>query len=339
MRGERQSLTVLITAFREAGTIGRALEAFLGQVPADAEILVVCPDVETTAVIQQYAACHPQIRHAPDPGKGKPAALNIGLQAARGEIVVFSDGDVYVGDGALAALLAPFADPQTGAVTGQPVSLSPRGTRLGYWSHLLVGGAHRERLAREAAGEFLLCSGYLFAVRKRLLMVAGGEMARGDDVTRATAVPRHPAPTTLPTRITHHASRAKSPIPEDALAEDAVISHMIAQQAYRIRYAPEAKVYVKYPDTYADWLRQKVRSAGGYAQEYVQSSPYRMRSAGREARRGTIFALKFAQSPRELWWTLLLFLARLHLWLLVFWQVKVRQRPLPELWQRVESTK
>ncbi len=316
-------ITVLITAFQEAGTIGRALDAFLGQVPADAEILVVCPDAETTAVIQQYAARHPQIRHVPDPGKGKPAALNIGLQAARGEIVVFSDGDVYVGNGALAALLAPFADAQTGAVTGQPVSLSPRDTRLGYWSHLLVGGAHRERLAREAVGEFLLCSGYLFAARRDLLLSEGNETARKDNVTS-------------PIRNTQYAIRT---IPEDALAEDAVISHMIAQQGYRIRYAPEAKVYVKYPDTYADWLRQKVRSAGGYAQEYVQSSPYRMRSAGREARHGTVFALKFAQSPRELWWTLLLFLARLHLWLLVFWQVKVRQRPLPELWQRVESTK
>lgn len=317
-------ITVLITAFREARTVGRALDAFLGQVPPDAEILVVCPDVETTAVVQQYAAQYPQIRHVSDAGKGKPAALNIGLQAAHGEIVVFSDGDVYVGDGALAVLLAPFADAQTGAVTGQPVSLSPRDTRLGYWSHLLVGGAHQERLARETAREFLLCSGYLFAIRKSLIVPKLGETAQGDGVTRATAAPRRPAPT---------------PIPEDALAEDAVISHRIAQQGYRIRYVPEAKVYVKYPDTYADWLRQKVRSAGGYAQEYVQSSPYRMRSAGREARHGTIFALKFAQSPRELWWTLLLFLARLHLWLLVFWQVKVRKRPLPELWQRVESTK
>jgi cellulose synthase/poly-beta-1,6-N-acetylglucosamine synthase-like glycosyltransferase len=324
MRGDRQSLTVLITAFREAGTIGQALEAFLRQVPPDAEILVVCPDVETTAVIQQYAAQYPQIRHIPDPGKGKPAALTIGLQAAQGEIIVFSDGDVYVGEDALAVLLAPFADPQTGAVTGQPISLSSRSARLGYWSHLLVSAAHQTRLKRDEAGAFLLCSGYLFAARKRLLTADGGGTAREGDVTQSKITPRRPAPT---------------PIPEDALAEDAVISHMIAQQGYRIRYAPEAKVYVKYPDTYADWLRQKVRSAGGYAQDYVQSSPYRMRSAGLEARHGTVFALKFAQSPREFWWTLWLFLARLHLWLLVFWQVKVRKRPLPELWQRVESTK
>ncbi|HIP73563.1 MAG TPA: hypothetical protein EYH05_19470 [Anaerolineae bacterium] len=243
---------------------------------------------------------------------------------------------MYVGEDALAALLAPFADGQTGAVTGQPVSLSPRDTKLGYWSRLLVGAAHQTRLARDEAGEFLLCSGYLFAIRKHLLTAKRGETARGKEITRAESSPRRPAPTPPPIRNTQYAIR---PLPEDALAEDAVISHLIAQQEYRIRYAPKAKVYVKYPDSYGDWLRQKVRSTGGYAQEYVQNSPYRMRSAKLEARHGTVFALTFVQSPRELWWTLLLFLARLHLWLLVFWQVKVRKRPLPELWQRVESTK
>ena len=44
-------------------------------------------------------------------------------------------------------------------------------------------------------------------------------------------------------------------------------------------------------------------------------------------------------TPRELVWTLLLFAARLHLWLLVFWNVRVRHRPLKALWQRVETTK
>ena len=74
----------------------------------------------------------------------------------------------------------------------------------------------------------MLCSGYLFAFRRALI---------GD-------------------------------IPIDALAEDAVISHEIADAGYRIRYAPEAQVSVRYPTTYRDWLRQKVRSAGGYAQDY-----------------------------------------------------------------------
>lgn len=291
--------TVLLTAYKEARTIGRALDAILPQLPPGAEILAICPDEETTAVIQQYQSQHPQIRHIHDLGTGKPTALNLGLQQAKHDIVALTDGDVFIGEDSLEALLAPFADSEVGAVTGRPFSISPRSTKLGYWSHLLVEGAHQTRLARDTQGEFLLCSGYLFAYRKTLLM---------------------------------H-------IPEDALAEDAVISHRIAEQGQRIRYAPTAEVFIKYPTTYDDWLRQKVRSAGGYAQEYVRNSPYQMRSAKLEAQQGTWLALKFAQSPREFYWTLQLFLARLHLWLLVFWQVRVRKRPLSHLWQRVETTK
>ena len=293
------TLSILITAFNEAATIGQAMEAFLLQLPDNAELLVICPDQETTAVVNQYAQSHPQIRHIHDPGAGKPAALNIGLAAAQGDIVVLSDGDIVVDAEALTPLLVPFADENVGTVTGHPLSSSPRDTKLGYWSHLLTEGAHQERLRRDALGEFLLCSGYLFAYRKALI--------------------KH--------------------IPEDALSEDAVISHRIAEQGYRLRYAPDALVYVKYPTTYQDWLIQKVRSAGGYAQEYVRNSPYQMRSAKLEAVHGTRVALGYAKSVREFGWTLQLFAARVHLWSLVFWQVRVKKRPLSELWKRVETTK
>jgi cellulose synthase/poly-beta-1,6-N-acetylglucosamine synthase-like glycosyltransferase len=293
-------ISVLITAYQEANTIGRAIEAFCSQLPPGNELLVVCPDKATTAVVQQYATEFPFIQHVPEPEKrGKPYALNLGLAAATGDLIVFSDGDVFVCREALAFLLAPFADPQVGAVTGRPVSLSPRETKLGYWSRLLVEGAHQARLAQYAKGHFLLCSGYLFAARKCL----------------------------IPT------------LPEDALAEDAVISHRIAEQGYTIGYAANAEVYVKYPSTYADWLRQKVRSAGGYAQSYVRQSPYQMRSARHEAQQGTWYALTFGRSWRERGWTMQLFIARLHLWGLVWWQIRVRKRPLAELWQRVETTK
>ncbi len=292
-------LTVLITAFREEGTVGRAIEAFLPQLPPEGEILVVCPDPATTAVVNEYAARYPQVRHVADPQRGKPAALNFGLRAARGEVVVLSDGDVVVAADALSALLSPFDDPQTGAVSGHPVSTNRRDTLLGYWSHLLTDGIHQMRLARDREGRFLLCSGYLFAFRRELV----------------------------------------ERVPEDALAEDGVISHLVAQQGYRVRYAPDALVYVGYPTTYRDWLRQKVRSAGGYAQRWIRESPVRMRSPWLELWYGSWLALKYPQTPREFLWTLLLFAARLHLWLLVLVKVRLLRRPLKALWQRVETTK
>ena len=154
-------------------------------------------------------------------------------------------------------------------------------------------------MERDQAGQFLLCSGYLFAFRRALIAA----------------------------------------VPPDALAEDAVISHQIAGAGYRIRYAPEAQVFVRYPTTYRDWLRQKVRSTGGYAQDYIRKSPFSMRSAQLEVAQGTRLALAYPRDFRELIWTLLLFAARLHLWLLVFWNVRLRRRPLKALWQRVETTK
>ncbi len=292
-------LSVLITAFREATTIGQAIEAFLPQLPENAEMLVVCPDPATTSVVDDYATRYPAIRHVADPQRGKPVALNVGLQAAQGEIVVLSDGDVVIAEDALKHLLAPFADEQVGAVSSHPVSISPRDTMLGYWSYLLTAGIHQIRLNRDQHAKFLVCSGYLFAFRQALI----------------------------------------DQVPEDALAEDAVISHTIARQGYRIRYAPQAHVLVKYPTTYQDWLRQKVRSTGGYAQEYIRQSPFRMRSIWLEMWHGTRLALRYPRHPREFLWTLLLFAARLHLWLLVFLNVRLLRRPLSDLWQRVESTK
>lgn len=290
-------ISILITAYREPTTIGRAIEVLQPQMGGlCAELIVICPDDETAHAAAAYAS----VTVLRDPGQGKPAALNLGLAKARGRIIVMTDGDVTMGPQALAPLLAPFGDPGTGAVSGRPISLSPRQTMLGYWSHLLTdAGAHTERLLRDERGAFFVCSGYLYAIRAGL--------------------------------IDH--------IPEDALAEDAVVSHLIAEKGYRTRYAPQATVFVKYPTTYRDWLVQRVRSAGGYAQPIIARSPLRMRSFRYEAVAGTGRALAYAQNPRELIWTLALMAARLHLWLLVYWNVRLRPRPLLDLWKRVESTK
>ena len=293
-------LTIIITAYREERTLGQAIEALLTQeLGPDWELLVVCPDEPTAAVADRYAVQTRRVRVLRDEGKGKPAALNLALSVAQGEIVVLSDGDVYVGPGSVRVLLAAFTDPRVGIVSGRPVSLSPRETMLGYWSHLLVdAGAHQQRLRRARAGEFLECSGYLYAFRHSLV----------------------------------------GPIPEDSLAEDGLISHRVWEQGYLTAYAPEAAVYVKYPTSYRDWVTQKTRSMGGYAQPYVKASRG-LRSFRREALNGTWAAVRYARNARELWWTLLLFVARVYVWLRVWWDVKFRKRPFSALWQRVNSTK
>jgi hypothetical protein len=132
-------------------------------------------------------------------------------------------------------------------------------------------------------------------------------------------------------------------LPEDALAEDGLVSQGVWRKGARIRYVPEAVVFVKYPSTYSDWLRQKVRSAGGYAQRYHDAAPLlpaaRGRSFWEEVRTGTARAWGYPRNARERWWTLLLFAARLHVWLLILWRVRIARLPHRTLWKRVETTK
>src|SRR5262249_55743365 len=50
--------------------------------------------------------------------RGKPAAMCDAVRGARNEILVFCDTRQHIAAGALRALVAPFADPHVGAVSG-----------------------------------------------------------------------------------------------------------------------------------------------------------------------------------------------------------------------------
>jgi cellulose synthase/poly-beta-1,6-N-acetylglucosamine synthase-like glycosyltransferase len=308
-------VSCILTAYKEFRTVGRAIEALLGQDwPCEYEILVVCPDEATATVVRSYMQSSPHVFLLTDEGKGKPAALNLALAQVRGDICLFTDGDVEVQQGAIEPLLAPFRAPYCGAVTARPVSVSPRSTMLGFWSHLLTdAGAHQTRLRLAREQKYLDCSGYLYAARRCLL----------------------------------------SPLPQEVLADDAYISHMIWLQGYSIAYAPDARVNVRYPTNYRDWLLQKVRSTAGAtatatlwtkSREHQQKTAgnreaTRMRSFYKETKEGLLPALAYPRTIREQWWTYCLFVARFYLWIRVWLEIHVKHRSYREIWQRVESTK
>jgi cellulose synthase/poly-beta-1,6-N-acetylglucosamine synthase-like glycosyltransferase len=294
-------ISILITAYKEANSIGKAIERFLGEDLEEFEIIVAAPDKETLDVVKKYSEKDKRIIGVEDEGAGKPAALNLLFSKAKGKILVLSDGDVYIEKGAVRKLVAHFKDEKVGAVSSRPVSVDDRKTMLGYWSHLLTNaGAHITRLDRVREGKFIVCSGYLFAMRNIVKKV-----------------------------------------PEDALADDAVISYMVWNKDYKIEYESEAIVYVKYPTTFSDWMLQKIRSAGGYTQlhKYFGNNFPVMRSFGREVVFGWYKALRYATTVKELYWTIILFFARLYLWINVFLKIKVMKKSFADTWKRVESTK
>jgi len=279
-------VSVVITAFRESQTIGRAVKA-IGKVK---QLLVVAPDKETLTAARE---ANPQVELIQDRGKGKPAALNLALKRVKGEIVVLTDGDVWPEKGAIKALLKPFADSQVGIVSGRPVPLNSKDTLFGFWAYLLTETAHQLRQEKE----YFDCSGYLLAFRKKLW----------------------------------------SALPPSLLAEDSFLSRKIYQQGYKTAYAPEARVFVKFPTNFSDWLKQKVRSVGGAARRKGDLVPA-MRGFWPELKEAWRM-WRLCTGIRQYFFLLLLWLARLYLWLLIFYRLRIRRFSFQKIWQRVESTK
>ena len=282
-------LTVIITAFKEEKTIGRAVKAIEKQLRKRDRILVVAPDKETLKAARKAFS---RVEILQDRGEGKAKALNLAVKKAKGRLLVLTDGDVWIGSKALRALEIKFTDPRVGIVSGRPKPVNKKNTLFGFWAWLLTEAAHRWRQQRVREGKNIDCSGYLLTIRKKLFP--------------------H-----LPTHL---------------LAEDAFLSRWVVKRGYRSEYAPAALVYVKFPENFSDWIKQKVRSVGGAGEGRGS------RNFWQEIKDAKIL-FSLCRSPKEYFYLFLLFLARLYLWLLIFWRLKVKKLPFEKVWVRVESTK
>jgi len=287
-------ISVIITSYKEEKTIVRAINAVLENKLKNFEILVVAPDDGTLNAVRKLR--DKRIRIVKDKGKGKPAALNLAVSKAKGDILVLTDGDVYVGD-KLDLLLMPFENAKVGAVSGNPISVDSKDKMLGYWAYVLTKVADKRRIDALKRGKRIFCSGYLFAIRKKLF-------------------PK---------------------LPVELLSEDGYISEKVYEKGFSLSYSPSSEVYVKYPDNFSDWIKQKKRSAGGYNQIRKMTGT-NIRSFGKESL-GALGLFKFSDSFKEIFWILELFFARVYLWAVIYKDINMKKKSQKEIWQRVESTK
>jgi len=88
-------VTVIIPCRNEAGFIVDCLDSIVaGDYPTERiEILVVdgMSDDGTRAKVSEYAKTHPVVRMVDNPQRITPAALNVGIRAARGRVIVRAD--------------------------------------------------------------------------------------------------------------------------------------------------------------------------------------------------------------------------------------------------------
>ncbi|MDX2087589.1 MAG: glycosyltransferase [Kofleriaceae bacterium] len=108
-------LTVVIRSYNRLPQLAETLERLLAQRHDAFEIVVVDQSTERPAAAVQRIdalAQDPRIRFLRFPPLGGPRARNIGVSAARGEVVVLlDDDDLPVGNDWLTQMEAPFADP------------------------------------------------------------------------------------------------------------------------------------------------------------------------------------------------------------------------------------
>lgn len=232
-RGGEPPVSVVIVAHNEAARIAGRLENLLAlDYPQDRLEILFASDGSTDDTPEVARRYEPEgvTVLAFEPRRGKPSVLNDVVPKARGEIVVFGDARQRFDPGALRALVAPFADPRVGAVSGELVLANEEGTGTGegvgiYWSY--------EKFIRKgeaALGSVPVVTGAIYAIRRDLF----------------------------------------EPIPADTLVEDMLIPLRIAKRGYRVLFEPEARAYDRAAAQAEEEFTRKVRTIAGNFQLFAR---------------------------------------------------------------------
>jgi len=183
-------LSVIISAYNEAGHIGAQVRnLWAQQYPSGRLEILVGEDGSndgTAAVVRTLMAeggpCPLHLLSARE-RRGKAAAINRAVKAARGEIIVLTDANNRFTPATLRHLAAPFADPSVGAVIGQK-SVSTAGGAEGGESGESVYWRYEAWLTRQEsrAGSAVSAYGEILALRRSGFTPLPLERLVGDDI-------------------------------------------------------------------------------------------------------------------------------------------------------------
>ncbi len=234
-RDIQPGVTVVVVAHNEAARIDRRLANLLAlEYPRDRLDVILASDGSTDETVERARAYEREgvTVVAFETRRGKPAVLDDVLPQARGEIVVFSDARQLFDGDALQALVAPFADPRVGAVSGELVlgTEQEQRTHVGegvgfYWRYEKFIRRHESRLDSTVG-----VTGAIYAIRRHLF----------------------------------------EPIPEDTILDDVLIPVGIVRQGYRVLFVPEARAWDQVATTAQEEFTRKVRTIAGNFQLFAR---------------------------------------------------------------------
>ena len=303
---------IIITSYGEVNSTEKAVRSCLNQkIKEEFKIIVSDPFTETQWMLEEKFPNDKKIEYIEDENKGKSNALNLLFKKLdsknTNDIFILTDGDVYVSENSVSEILEKFKDPKVGCVSGRPTSINSRDNIFGYWSHFLVDvGAHK--ISRKKRYE-----------NNEFLETTGYLFAFRKGVIKE--------------------------IPVD-VAEDTIIPYYFYKKGYKIAYAENALVYVKWPTNIHDWIKQKKRAADAHTKliKYAPDFP-KVKSFSGEVLGGLTNLKEIFSYPnnfKEFFWTLELFPARLYIWLSLHKDLLTKKREYKDGWREdleVKSTR
>jgi len=167
-------ISVVLVVCNEAAVIERKLRNLLGlNYPADRMEIIVVSDGssdETNKILSRFSGLPRMKVIMKEQPRGKSAGLNAAIDAANGEIIVFTDVRQTIEDDAVRLLLENFADAEVGCVSGELMLGDPntgesvRGMGL-YWKI-----EKTVRMMESVTGSTVGATGAFYAVRRGLVV-------------------------------------------------------------------------------------------------------------------------------------------------------------------------
>jgi cellulose synthase/poly-beta-1,6-N-acetylglucosamine synthase-like glycosyltransferase/peptidoglycan/xylan/chitin deacetylase (PgdA/CDA1 family) len=249
-------VSVIVPAYNESAGIEAAVRSLVASDHPVEVIVVDDGSTDGTADLVEGLRL-PHVRVIRQANAGKPAALNTGIAAASCDLLVMVDGDTVFETETVRTLVQPFADPRTGAVSGNAKVVN-RGGLLGRWQHIeYVVGFNLDRRLFDLGECMPTVPGAVGAFRREVLMRVGG-------VSDAT------------------------------LAEDTDLTMAVCRDGWRVVYEEDAVAWTEAPASLGALWRQRYRWCYGTLQAMWKHRGALVRSgpAGR-LRRGLVYLLLF----------------------------------------------
>jgi GT2 family glycosyltransferase len=173
-------LSVIVPVFRNATLVEYSLVHLSQNLPSCAELIIVddASDAETLSILRKLANAH-LVEHREN--RGNTSAYNTGAAAARGEVLVFIDSDVFVSTETLEDLVEVVTADETAGAVGSLLlfpydyTIQHAGVAFDRWtlSHLFVGRpCNAVRLAEVEPRQAVTAA--LFACSRALFEKIGG---------------------------------------------------------------------------------------------------------------------------------------------------------------------